>query len=101
MHLEHLALLTLSFLVLDLASTFIGLQLGLVEAGILFTNSTFTEIIKVKVFFLFIIFAIYFSMIKNVRPEILNKVIYFVVGLNGGVFLANIIQIYYHLSYYR
>lgn len=101
MYLEHLALLTLSFLVLDLASTFIGLQLGLVEAGILFANSTFTEIIKIKVFFLFVIFVIYFLMVKSARPEILNKVIYFVVGLNSGVFLANIVQIYYHLSYYR
>ncbi|MCK5012868.1 MAG: hypothetical protein KAS66_03530 [Candidatus Omnitrophica bacterium] len=98
-HLEHLVLLTFSFLVLDLASTFIGLQLGLVEAGILFVNSTFAGIVKGKIFFLLIIFIIYFSVAKNGKPEVLNKGIYFVVGINGGIFIANMTQIYYQLTY--
>ena len=98
MNLEHLAILTLSFLVLDLASTFIGLQLGMVEAGILFVNSTFAGIVKGKILFLLIIFIIYFYMAKDARPEILNKGIYFVVGINAGIFIANMIQIYHQIS---
>lgn len=98
MHLEHLALLTLTFVVLDLVSTYIGLRSGLIEIGILFEGSPFVHIIIGKIFLLFVIIAIYFLLLAKAKEATLNKMIYFIGGLNGGIFIANMIQIYYQIS---
>lgn len=100
MHLEHLLLLTVTFVVLDLVSTFIGLRIGLIEVGILFKGLPFTYMIAGKIIFLFAIFALYFAMLKKAKEATLNKSIYFLCGLNGGIFIANVTQIYYYVSYY-
>ena len=100
MHLEHLLLLTLTFVVLDLVSTFIGLSVGLIEVGLLFKGLPFTHMITGKIIFLFAIFAIYFAMLEKGKEATLNKAIYFLCGLNGGIFIANMTQIYYYTSQY-
>lgn len=100
MRLEHLLLLTVTFVVLDLVSTFIALRIGLIEIGFLFKGSPFVYVIIGKIFFLFAIVAIYFSMLEKSKEANLNKIIYFIGGLNGGIFIANMVQIYYYISYY-
>ena len=98
MHLEHLFLLTLTFVVLDLVSTFIGLRIGLIEVGILFKGLPFIHIVAGKIIFFFAIVAIYFSMLEKAKEARLNKAIYFLCGLNSGIFIANMTQIYYYVS---
>ena len=97
-YLEHISILIITFLILDLVSTAIGLHFGITEAGIFAKNFDFVGIIMMKFIAFFILLGLYFIMIKKYGYNITNKVLYYIAGIYGGIFISNLHQIIYILN---
>lgn len=90
---EHVIVLLITFFILDLTSTFIGLYFGLSEIGILAKNFDFLEITIMKIIAFFTLLGLHLAMIKCSGYHITDKAVYFIAGMSSSVFIFNLYQI--------
>lgn len=90
---EHVIVLLITFFILDLVSTVIGLYFGLIEIGVFAKNFDFLGITVMKVIAFLLLLGLYFAMIRSSGYHITTKVVYFIAGINGGIFIFNLHQI--------
>ncbi|MCK4666932.1 hypothetical protein KAU33_09295 [Candidatus Dependentiae bacterium] len=95
---EHVIVLLITFVVLDLTSTFIGLYFGLTEIGFYAKNFDFLGITIMKIIAFFVLLGLHLAMIKNSGYYVTTKAVYFIAGINGGIFIFNMHQIVYVLK---
>jgi len=95
---EHVIVLLITFVILDLISTFIGLYFGLTEIGILAKNFDFLGISIMKIISFFVLLGLHLAMIKTSGYCITTKAVYFIAGIYGGIFILNLHQIAYILK---
>ncbi len=94
--LHHIALLTFTFFVLDVGSTWIGLQMGATEVGVIAKYFDFTGIALLKFAGLLVLLFSYVRIVND-HELFADRMIYFISGISMGVFIVNIHQVLYYL----